>query len=68
MSFPVVIQRIADAPWVFVTVVVGLVLLNLAAAMRLRHDRKLKSRAHVDRRRQPRGEADRRWSAKRLVK
>jgi len=68
MSYPVVIQRIADAPWVFVTVVVGLVLLNLAAALRLRHDRKLKSRAHVDRRRQPRGDPDRRWSAKRLVK
>lgn len=62
------IERIVDAPWAFIATVVGLVLLNVAAGIRLRHDRKLQRRAPVDRRSKPRTEPDRRWSAKRLTR
>lgn len=65
---PSIIQRITDAPWVFAGVVFCVVMLNVAAAMRVRHERKLATRVQVDRRRQPRASPDRRWSVERLKK
>ena len=66
-SIPV-IQRIVDMPWMFVGTVLCIVLLNVAAAIRLRRDNRLKTRAPLDRRSQPRAEPDRRWSVERLKK
>jgi N12 class adenine-specific DNA methylase len=65
---PSIIQRIADAPWIFAGMVVCLVILNVAATIRVRHERKLATRVQVDRRRQPRTSPDRRWSVERLKK
>ncbi|MBS1191855.1 MAG: hypothetical protein H6R10_3647 [Rhodocyclaceae bacterium] len=58
------IQNIIDHPWAFLGLVLILVLLHWAASMRLRHERRRKERALVDRRQKLRAEADRRWLAR----
>lgn len=65
---PTIIQRIAEAPWVFAGMVFCVVILNVAAAIRVRHERQLTTRGQVDRRSQPRATPDRRWSVERLKK
>lgn len=55
------IQRIIDQPWVFLGFVTVIVLLNVGAAIRIRHDRNLKRRAAADRRKSARRGGDRRW-------
>jgi len=55
------IQRIIDHPWIFFAFVMLLLLLNIGAAIRTRHDDKLKIRAKVNRRLKPRAGKDRRW-------
>ncbi|HJW25653.1 MAG TPA: hypothetical protein VJ576_12210 [Rhodocyclaceae bacterium] len=59
------IQSILHQPWVFLAWILVLVLLQMGAALRIRHDRKLRRRrALADRRQVPRPEPDRRWSAR----
>jgi len=58
------IRNIIEQPWAFLFFVVLLVLLNLGAAIRMRHDRALKRRANINRRRLSRPARDRRWSAR----
>lgn len=65
---PSIFQRVSEAPWVFAGMVFCIVILNVAAAIRVRHERKLTTRAPVDRRQQPRATRDRRWTVERLKK
>jgi len=58
------LQQIADHPWASLSFVLVIVLLQLAAVMRIRRDRQRKQRALADRRQSPRSEADRRWNAR----
>jgi len=55
------IQSIRDHPLVFLSLLMIIVLLQVLAALRLRHERKRKQRALVDRRQSARTEPDRRW-------
>ncbi|MGE5493488.1 MAG: hypothetical protein ACM31P_19695 [Actinomycetota bacterium] len=58
------IQSIIDQPWAFVGLVLILILLQVGAALRIRHDRRLKQRALADRRQSIRSGEDRRWQAR----
>jgi hypothetical protein len=58
------IQNVVDHPWIFFAFVATIVLLNLAASMRIRRDQKLKTRANVNRRKNQRAGKDRRWKAR----
>lgn len=54
-------QRMVDQPWISIGMLVTLVLLYFGAMLRIRHDKRLKSRAIADRRKIPRPESERRW-------
>lgn len=58
------IQSILDHPWAFLGMLLALLLLQVAAAMRIRRDRRRKQRALVDRRQGIRPGPDRRWLAR----
>ena len=50
--------------WAFLILLVVFILLQMGAAIRIRHDRRLKQRALADRRQAPRSGTDRRWLAR----
>lgn len=58
------IQSILDHPWAFLALLLVLALLQVGAALRTRHDRRLRQRALADRRQAPRPSPDRRWLAR----
>lgn len=51
-------------PWVFFGFLLIMLLLQLGATLRVRHDKNLKRRAQLDRRLAVRGGAERRWRAR----
>lgn len=55
------LERITENPWMFLAMVLTLVVLNLAAWLRIRRDSRKQGRAKVDRRKTQRKGADRRW-------
>lgn len=62
------IERIVSQPFALGVFLLILVLLYVAAAMRVERDRKQKDRARVDRRKTPRPGDERRWHDQRLKK
>jgi hypothetical protein len=57
-------QGILARPWIFIAFVAIIVLLEIAATLRIRRDRMLKHRAKVNRRNKLRAERDRRWKTR----
>lgn len=59
------VETIIARPWAFLGLIAVLIVLSLCAALRTRHDMKLKRRTTVPRRKTPRGAKDRRWEGQR---
>lgn len=63
------LQHIIDQPWPFLGLTTIIALLHVGASLRIRHDRKQKARAAVDRRSDPERAAEgRRWTDRRRKK
>lgn len=59
------LQKIIDAPFAFIFFMLAVLLLNIGAAVRMRHENNLKNSSHQERRTKLRLLPDHRWSSKR---